>query len=361
MIDRIAGLEHLVILGAGATCAAFPDGDASGRVIPAMSKFMEETGLIEKFPDDVKEEIKAEPNLEDLFSKWSEDPSRKTRREKLEKEIRGYLTNLESIGMNLYVKLLLSLTARDVIATFNWDPLLPQIYRKLWYDITDDLPHLLFLHGNVAMGYCPHCRRIGYLHEKCVGCDKDFAEMPLLYPVKNKNYNANIYIRSAWEDLGKALAKASVVTFFGYSAPVSDTAAKNMMNEAFRQDPLRNIVEFQLINTADETELRNSYGDFNIKPNHMSIVSSFYDSYIARYPRRSADNLYNAVMFCRPFCYPEKLSVTKEDGIFELIMKIKAIERNSLNENGLRRLEIAKSIQDRYLQWSDKDGTGEEV
>ncbi len=343
MIDRIGGLEHLIILGAGATCAAFPDGDASGRAIPAMNKFMEKTGLIEKFSD-VREEINAEPNLEDLFSKWSENPSRKTHRENLEKEIRGYLTNLESTGMNLYVKLLLSLTDRDVIATFNWDPLLAQIYRKLSCEITEDLPHLLFLHGNVAMGYCPHCRRTGYLHDKCGGCDNDFAEMSLLYPVKNKNYNENIYyIRSAWEDLGKALAKASVITFFGYSAPVSDTAAQNMMNEAFRQDPLRNIVEFQLINTADETELRNSYGDFNIKPNHMSIVSSFYDSYIARYPRRSADNLYNTVMFCRPSCYPEKLSVTKEDGILELILKINSIERNSLNENGFRRLETAKS------------------
>lgn len=40
MILREENLEHLVILGAGATCAAYPNGDSYGNSIPGMDGFM---------------------------------------------------------------------------------------------------------------------------------------------------------------------------------------------------------------------------------------------------------------------------------------------------------------------------------
>ncbi|KAF5065048.1 hypothetical protein DSECCO2_278030 [anaerobic digester metagenome] len=36
---------HVVILGAGASCAAIPDGDRKGKRISAMSGFIEKLGL----------------------------------------------------------------------------------------------------------------------------------------------------------------------------------------------------------------------------------------------------------------------------------------------------------------------------
>lgn len=322
MIERKEGLMHLVILGAGATCAAYPDGDLNGSPIPGMDGFMQKTGLIEKFPG-VREEIEAEPNLEKLFSKWNDAPERLNLRRRLENEIYEYMSNLRPRGEDLYSKLLSGLTDRDVIATFNWDPFLAEAYEKVSISITHDLPRILFLHGNVAAGYCPECMKVGYIHEKCEKCGKDLVDMPLLYPVENKKYNENIYIRGAWEDLKKAVRHASMITFFGYSAPSSDAAAVNMMQEAFGKDPLRNMVEFQLINTGKENKLRSAYRAFGIKQNHMSIVASFFDSYIARFPRRSADYFFRNTMMCTPVypCRKQEETAFKEGDDIRVIKK----------------------------------------
>ncbi len=344
VISRIDNLEHLVILGAGATCAAYPYGDNNGKPIPGMNGFMEKTGLVDEFPED-RDEIETTPNLESLFSKWHENPEKKALCDKLERTIQRYFSELEPIGMNLYVKLLLSLTNRDVIATFNWDPLLSDSYKMLSREITHDLPRVLFLHGNVAMGYCLNCMRVGYLHDKCEKCGSAFVEMPLLYPIEHKNYNEDIYIRSAWKDLEKAIIHSTAITFFGYSAPKSDAAAIAMMKQAFSKDPLRNVVKYQLINIADESELRKNYGAFEVKQEQLSIVSSFYDSFIARYPRRSADYLRNCgVKFYNPkgrFEKNEKLHIEAGDDIFTLVKKVNEIDKNALHINGLEWLERA--------------------
>ena len=343
MINRIDNLEHLVILGAGATCAAYPYGDNNGKSIPGMDGFMEKTGLIDEFPK-VRGEIEAHHNLEDLYSEWHDNPEKKDLCDKLGETIYRYLSELEPIGMNLYVKLLLSLTNRDVIATFNWDPFLSASYKRLSSDITHDLPSVLYLHGNVTMGYCSSCKRVGYLHDKCNVCGKTFAPMPLLYPIKNKNYNEDIYIRSAWVDLGKAITHATAITFFGYSAPESDEAAIAMMKQAFCNDSLRNVVEYQLINIDDESVLRANYETFEVKQEHLSIVSSFYDSFIARYPRRSADYLYSCTMLCNPvgdFDEDEKLAIKEDDDISKLVMKVNEIDKNALHIGGVERLKRA--------------------
>jgi len=56
----------------------------------------------------------------------------------------------------VYDYLLISLRKKDLIATFNWDDLLLQA-RKCVSVITNDIPALYFLHGNVDVGYCPNC------------------------------------------------------------------------------------------------------------------------------------------------------------------------------------------------------------
>jgi hypothetical protein len=46
----------------------------------------------------------------------------------------------------------LSLREKDVIATFNWDPLLFAACAR--NHTRTKLPYIIYLHGNVAIGYC---------------------------------------------------------------------------------------------------------------------------------------------------------------------------------------------------------------
>lgn len=43
----LLGQPHLVLLGAGASLAAFPDGDATAHKLPLMSNFVDVVGLHE--------------------------------------------------------------------------------------------------------------------------------------------------------------------------------------------------------------------------------------------------------------------------------------------------------------------------
>ncbi len=61
---------HVVILGAGASCAAIPDGDKYGRKISAMSGFIEKLGLGDILSK--VELITESNNLEDIYMELDE-------------------------------------------------------------------------------------------------------------------------------------------------------------------------------------------------------------------------------------------------------------------------------------------------
>ena len=338
MLERSKGLMHLVVLGAGATCAAFPYGDREGnRPVPAMNNFMEKTGLIEKFPNNI-EEIKQHNNLEELYSLWHEDSSKKQLCEKLENEIYSYFSKLNALEyLNLYDVLLLSLTNRDVIATFNWDPFLSQSYKKISSRFTHDLPRIIFLHGNVSMGYCPDCKIIGYREDVCEKCKKPLVKLNLLYPTKEKNYTDNIYIKSAWEEFSMCIQHASLITFFGYSAPPSDEGAMERMTKAFKRDRLSSLKQIQIINIDDETLLRERYSSFTDKYNHVNVVKSFYDSFMALYPHRSADYIFSSTMLLNPgysIDERDKISFTESLNMFDLLKRLDFIDSEALHIGG---------------------------
>lgn len=56
---------HVVILGAGASCAAIPNGDKFGKKISAMSGFIEKLGLSDILSE--VEIITKSDNLEDIY------------------------------------------------------------------------------------------------------------------------------------------------------------------------------------------------------------------------------------------------------------------------------------------------------
>ena len=71
----------------------------------------------------------------------------------LESAVRNYFKSLELPDEpTIYDYLILSLTEKDAIVTFNWDPFLMQAYRR---NLTvGNLPQLIFPHGNVGVGLC---------------------------------------------------------------------------------------------------------------------------------------------------------------------------------------------------------------
>ena len=147
---------HVVILGAGASCAAIPDGDKYGRKISAMSGFIEKLGLgniLSKV-----ELITESNNLEDIYMELDErgkvEPVCKEVKNELEVAIREYMNGFELPDKaTIYDFLVLSLTSKDLIATFNWDPFLVQAIGRV-QKYTKNIPQVAFLHGNVAVGYC---------------------------------------------------------------------------------------------------------------------------------------------------------------------------------------------------------------
>ncbi|WP_342533324.1 hypothetical protein MHB40_20365 [Lysinibacillus sp. FSL K6-0057] len=111
----------------------------------------------------------------------------------LENRIYDYFNKFEIPDEpTIYDFLILSLTNKDLIATFNWDPLLTQAYQRC-SNITRNLPELVFLHGTVSLGICYKDKSAGLIDECCSKCRNPFEKIPLLYPVREKIMN-RIYL-----------------------------------------------------------------------------------------------------------------------------------------------------------------------
>lgn len=88
---------HVVILGAGASCAAIPNGDKHGKKISAMSGFIEKLGLSSVIS---KVDIRtSSDNLEDIYMELDErskaDPLCQEVKEELEKIIWEYMSDYQ--------------------------------------------------------------------------------------------------------------------------------------------------------------------------------------------------------------------------------------------------------------------------
>ena len=141
---------HVVILGAGASVAACPDGDKNGRRLPTMENFVEILrldALLAKY-----EITNAHKNFEVLYSSLYSDLSLATLTHEIEAVVHSYFSSLKlPDGPTVYDHLLLSLRRKDAIITFNWDPFLLDAWAR---NRRFDLPEIFFLHGNVRAAYC---------------------------------------------------------------------------------------------------------------------------------------------------------------------------------------------------------------
>jgi len=297
---------HVVILGAGASRAAFPPGESNGRLIPVMADLTEVVGLkpiLERGGFKGKGE-----NFESIYSGiHSRDPSSPILRE-LEDALTSYFASMKlPPHPTLYDHLLMSLRPRDVVATFNWDPFLAEACERV-ASRGVALPSVAFLHGNVRVGYCRDHISKGPLGALCPKCGKQFAPTRLLYPVAEKDYTDS-FIEREWKLLRWAMKDAFALTIFGYGAPATDRKAVALMKEAWSGERERKFEQTEIIEKKSREESRELWSPF-VFSGHYDYRENFYESCIGWFPRRSCEALYERTVEAR--FTPETRPVPKE-------------------------------------------------
>lgn len=302
--NEIASLQmkrpHVVLLGAGASKAALPNGDKHGRPLPLMRDVAEELGLADLFPDDLR--ALAGDDFEAAYSALFErgDP----RIAELDDRIAHYFGWLRlPDAVTIYDHLLMCMREKDAIFTFNWDPLLVHARLRLTALGVTRLPKLFFLHGNVAIGYCVTdqisgiASRSGFIGQDCSQCGKPFAPSRLLFPVGRKDYQDDPFTTREWEAAQYYLRHCFMFTIFGYSAPRTDVEAVGLLKTAWGEVSDRQFEQTEIISRpgADHGALRATWAPF-IHTHHYDIFESFFDSWLANHPRRTGEAYWNQYM-----------------------------------------------------------------
>jgi hypothetical protein len=291
---------HLVLLGAGASLAAFPNGEKNELKLPLMNNFVETVdGLSDCFN---KYGIAYNGlNFEDIYSSLCKDTKYDEVREEIEELTYDYFDRMELPDEpTLYDHLILSLTGRDVIATFNWDPFLWQaVCRNCNRVGKNNVPHLLFLHGNTAIGFCAKHKPICFSDKRtyCKRCGEKLEKSRLLYPIAQKDYTNDPYIKINWDVVKAKLNSAYMFTIFGYGAPSSDIEAMNLLSKGWGEKYQREMEQIEVIDIVEEDILRSRWDKF-IHTHHYGTHNDFYSSMIGQCSRRSADASFGANFDC---------------------------------------------------------------
>ena len=287
LINKPAKLRrHVVILGAGASVAAFPDGDTNGKRLPTMDNFITMLGLeliLERAG--VKNIYR---NFEEVYSElYEHDPESPIVKE-IEETVYTYFDSLRLPERpTLYDHLLLSLRPKDIVATFNWDPFLFNAWNRNKDKVP--IPEIVHLHGNVRVAHCPEHPTYGEHGMICPECGRDLIPSRLLYPVTMKNYSDDIFIKTEWEVLKIGLKQAMTLTIFGYSAPTTDKEAIDLMKSAWDKEN-RFIERVEIIDIKNKEILWKQWDPFIVRT-YLDHEQDYYESRISRYPRRSCEAL----------------------------------------------------------------------
>jgi len=238
-------------------------------------------------------------DFESLYDHLADTPEFEDLVDLLETSVREYFVDLLLPSTaTMYDRLILSLRPKDVIATFNWDPFLIQAYRRNAH--LRELPCLAFLHGNVAMGACAEHRQLGYLDQICQECREPFQPSALLYPIRNKDYKSDPVIQDQWATLERVLENAYYLTIYGYSAPRSDKVAMELMRAVWDANQTRDLAQIEIIDIADRDELERRWRPFIVR-RHFGISTTFGDSWLSQYPRRTCEALAHYTQLNLPF------------------------------------------------------------
>lgn len=342
---------HVVVLGAGASRQAFPNGDKNGLKLPLMYDFIETVGLGELLA--IKNIIHKSRNFEDIYDEISHSSPDADFIEDLKVRVRDYFDKMKLPDeMTIYDKLILCLRKKDLIASFNWDPLLALTYKRN-RDIKE-LPHMVFLHGNVAISVCLKCEVTGYFGTKCEKCGEYLEPTELLYPIKDKNYKDNKFIAKEWRVLESYLERAYSLTIFGYSAPKTDVAAIEIMKKIWMKNQIRKIAQISIIDTISSGELSERWKDF-IVGSHYDVDDDFNNSYMTDYPRRSCQALFMATMRNQPLPTNKLPNLDKLDGLKEWISPLIEEERLHRKRNMGFSCLTCEQLREKQRRNSERD------
>lgn len=249
--------------------------------ILGLRALIDETGL----------EMGPQRNFEAIYSQLFSDSRYAHTLETIEQLTHEYFSNLSLPDRaTIYDRILISLRPTDAVFTFNWDPFLFDAYQRNCGVVP--LPEIFFLHGNVRIGVClDHHDKWGARNLQCPICGRFLADVPLLYPIKKKDYSTNPYICRNWEAARILFSKAFTLTIFGYGAPASDEEAIKMLRLAWFAQSKRTLEHVEIIDNASQPELYARWSPFT-PSYHYRIKTTFEQSRIARWPRRSSESLF---------------------------------------------------------------------
>ena len=298
--DRIktvfGGGRHVVIIGAGASIAStLRNSEISGKQLPSMNNFIDVLKLND-IVDSIPKDLRAN-NFEILYSNLYDHNKDSYEIKEIERRVYDYFKDMRLPDeATIYDFLVLSLRPNDLIASFNWDPFLYQAYNR--NKKIANLPDLAFLHGNVAIGYNKEEDRAGPAGLTHKITRHYFPPTKLLYPVKNKNYNDDDFVKGEWKKAQAYLKSKEtwLLTVFGYGAPESDVEAKTLLNQAWGRPAKRNMEQFEIIDIRPEEEVVNIWDNF-IHTHHYDHGSNYFESSLANNPRRTRESYHQHIYF----------------------------------------------------------------
>jgi hypothetical protein len=288
---RVCRSPHVVIMGAGASLAAFPRGDATGKRLPLLGELPECLGLTSAIES---AGFSADEDFESVYDKVASSGSFPSLKAEIESRVRSYFEALAIPATpTLYDYLLLSLRECDLIATFNWDPLLAQAFMR--NRGVSNLPQIAFLHGNVQVGACIKDRVKGFQGDTCKTCGQPLNHSPLLFPVRSKDYKSDPFISNEWKVLERSLQDAYMVTVFGYCAPTTDAAAVDLMKRTWAGNPTFELGQVTIIDVKSKKQVEATWEPFFCR-SHFGIHRKLSTTWILRHPRRSCEALAMATL-----------------------------------------------------------------
>lgn len=301
---------HIVILGAGASKAAFPKADAKGKAVPVMCELIKylNLGPILKSHNLYCGDADFESFYDDLVSSGKYPELVK----EIEARVQEYFSRLSlPERATIYDYLVLSLREKDLIASFNWDPFLALAWHRNRRAVK--LPKIVHLHGNVALAACLECRVKDFKGNICQKCKKPLLPTPLLYPVKQKNYSAHPFIEAEWNELRHFLKHNYFLTIFGYAAPETDVEARKLLLNAWKDNPTFELAQIEIIDIKPKAKLTKTWKEFFCR-DHYGISKSIWNSYLFHYPRRSCEAFAMATLQLSPWKdnpFPRTTSLSK--------------------------------------------------
>ena len=260
-------------------------GDANGRRLPVMANLVSVLGL-KPLLAKAKVGDRAGEDFELIYDRIASDNSYRDLRVAVDERVRRYFSSLRLPDeVTLYDRLLLSLRPKDLVATFNWDPFLLQAFSRNRHMRP---PRVVFLHGNVYLGFCPEHKVKGYLTQACENCGQPFQPSPLLFPITRKEYRSHPLLSGEWKELAAILKHTYLLTIIGYSAPTSDIPAKEILLQAWDGNETRELAEVEVIDILGRRALHERWKDFIVR-HHWSASTRFSHTLQSRYPRRSCE------------------------------------------------------------------------